>query len=123
MRGNTDGHQGAEMKACWPVVTTTGKAICPWTHSVGGLAGDAQRMDPQQAESQMPQASILGRPSPLDSDVCSTTATVVGLMGPHGSIRPRALPSGLARLPTLGLEDGHLNCLPTTSQAFSVTPG
>lgn len=88
MRGNTDGHQGAETKACWPVVTTTGKAICPWTHSVGGLAGDAQRMDPQQAESQMPQASILGRPSPLDSDVCSTTATVVGLMGPTAPSGP-----------------------------------
>lgn len=36
--------------------------------------------------------------------------TVVGRMGPHGSIRLQALPSGLAWLPTLGLEDGQPNC-------------
>lgn len=111
MRGTTDGHQGAERKACWPVVTTTGKAICPWTHSVASLAGGAQRTDPQQAESQMLQVRTLGRPSPLDFSVCSSTVTVAGLMGSPGSIRPQALPSGLSWLPTLGLEDGQPNCL------------
>lgn len=106
----TDGHQGAEMNACWPVVTTTGKAICPWTQSVGSLAQDAQRTEPQQAESQMPQANILGRHSPLDFSICSSTVMVVGAMGPHGSIRPQALPGGLVWFPTLGLEDGQPNC-------------
>lgn len=99
------------MNACWPVVTATGKAICSWTHSVGSLAGDAQRTDPQQAESQTPQARTLGGLSPLDLSVCSSTAMVVGRMGPQGSIRPQALPSGLVWLPTLGLEDGQPNCL------------
>lgn len=110
MRGTTDGHQGAEMRACWPVVTTTGKAICTWTHSVASLAGDVQRTDPQQVESQMPQVRTLGRPFPLDFSVSSSTVMVVGLMGSPGSIRPQALPSGLSWLPTLGLEDGQSNC-------------
>lgn len=72
--------------------------------------GDAQRTDLQQAESQMPQVRTLGRPSPLDFSVCSSTVMVAGLMGSPGSIRPQALPSGLSWLPTLGLEDGQPNC-------------